>query len=77
MCNNIIMKNKINITVSVIFLALLTYLLFNKKSNSSSPITAESIILIDKKSSISPAPKVYISTLSQNGLEVGGNWKSK
>jgi len=72
------MKNKkIVTTVSIIFLALLSYLLFNKKSNSSSPITTESTILIDKKSSISPAPKVYISTLPQNGLGIGSNWKSK
>ena len=71
------MKNKIKSTVSIVFLALLAYLLFNKKSNSSSPITTERVILIDKKSSISPAPKVYISTLPQNGLEVGSNWKSK
>jgi YbbR domain-containing protein len=71
------MKNKIKSTISIIFLALLAYLLFNKKNNNISTIRTESTILIDKKSSISPAPKVYISTLSQNGLEVGSNWKSK
>jgi len=72
------MKNKKTITtVSIIFLALLSYLLFNKKSNHISTIGTESTILIDKKSSISPAPKVYISTLPKNGLEVGSDWKSK
>jgi len=71
------MKNKTVISISLVFLALLSYLLFNKKSNNSSPIEPERIILIDKKSSISPAPKVNISILPQNGLEVGSNWKSK
>lgn len=71
------MKNKTKSTVSIIFLALLVYLLFNKKSNNSSPIVTESTILIDKKSLISPAPKVYISTLPKNGLGIGSNWKSR
>jgi len=71
------MKNKTTISISLVFLALLSYFLFNKKDNNSSPIGPERVILIDKKLSISPAPKVYISTLPQNGLELGGNWKSK
>lgn len=71
------MKNKTTISISLVFLTLLSYFLFNKKDNNSSPIRPERVILIDKKSSISPAPKVYISTLPQNGLELGGNWKSK
>ena len=71
------MKNKTIISIFFVFLALLSYLLFNKKDNNISQIEPERVILIDKKSSISPAPKVYISILPPNGLEVGSNWKSK
>lgn len=48
-----------------------------KKSNTS---TEHKQILIDKKinSAKLPSPKVYTSSsLAQNGLEVGNNWRSR
>jgi len=74
---------KINLkTISLIaILGSLFYFLShkNKTIKSTAPVIIEETVL-DKKtnSAKSIAPKVYISTLStQNGLELGNNWKSR
>jgi len=66
------------ITLTVILGSLL-YLLSHYKNNKTEIITnqKDQTKIIDKKPSELAAPKVYISTLPQNGLEVGGNWKSR
>ena len=66
------------ITLTVI-LGSLVYLLSHYKNNKTQITSSqkEQTPIIDQKPSELPAPKVYISTLPQNGLEVGGNWKSR
>lgn len=74
---------KINLkTISLIaILGSLFYFLShkNKTSKSLAPVIIEEIVL-DKKTNSAKltAPEVYISApLTQNGLELGNNWKSR
>jgi len=74
------MKLNYKTLLLIVLIGSLSYLyksyLNDKKTIKIQP-TETTVLVIDKNSSKSPTPKVYISTLPQNGLEVGGNWKSK
>lgn len=74
---------KLNLkTISLIaILGSLFYFLSHKNKNTKSlaPVVIKEIVL-DKKTNSAKliAPKVYISALqTQNGLELGSNWKSR
>ena len=74
---------KLNLkTISLIaILGSLFYFLShkNKTNKSTAPVIIEEIVL-DKKTNSAKliAPKVYISApKTQNGLELGNNWKSR
>jgi hypothetical protein len=76
------MKNKTKtITLICLLLGSLFYLLSNKKQTiAQHQLTSAkdtSILTIDNKPLLLPAPKVYISTPAKNGLGIGNNWKSK
>jgi hypothetical protein len=75
------MKLNYKTLLLIVLIGSLSYLyksyLNDKKTIKIQPTETTTVLVIDKNSLKSPAPKVYISTLPQNGLEVGGNWKSK
>jgi hypothetical protein len=73
------MKMNLKAITLTVILGSLLYLLSHYKNNKTEIITnqKDQTKIIDKKPSELAAPKVYISTLPQNGLEVGGNWKSR
>ena len=68
------------ISLIAILVSLFYFLSHKNKTNKSlAPVVIEEIV-IDKKINSAKliAPKVYISTPStQNGLELGNNWKSR
>ena len=72
---------KLNLkTISLIaILGTLFYLLSHKNTKSLAPVVIKEIVLDKKTNSANlPAPKVYISApQTQNGLELGNNWKSR
>ena len=81
MCNNTHMKLNLKTISLITILGTLFYFLGhkNKISKSIAPVVIEEIVL-DKKTNSAKltAPKVYISAPStQNGLELGNNWKSR
>lgn len=57
------------------------FFLLSKKHNNQNNLNQKQKIeearTIDEKKSEITAPKVYISRPTQNGLEIGNNWKSK
>jgi hypothetical protein len=57
------------------------FFLLSKKHNNQNNLNQkqkiEEVRIIDEKKSEITTPKVYISKPTQNGLEIGNNWKSK
>jgi hypothetical protein len=85
MCNHIHMKLNLKTLSLIILLGTSFYFLGNKNKTTKSLVAniaqpKEQPTILDEKTNSAKlaAPKVYISVPpSQNGLQVGNNWKSR
>lgn len=73
------MKLDLKTLLLTVLLGTIFYFLSNKKENKTAIMQNKEVVpvLIDKNPSKSIAPKPYIYHPQENGLTLGGNWRSK